>query len=225
MAVVLAAGFALLAAAGCGDSDDDEEEEPTPVAGTYVGKVRGTSAFVSVVASPAVRGQDRREVTVFLCDARRVCEWFTGSSSGNRFRAASERDAEVSGELSEVAVAGRVELPDGEGVRYRAERAAAASGQYDLTVSSDGELSGASAAGVALQGETTLPGPGRGTLRLADGTRLRFRVTRSSGRPELALRAGQVRLIVLPGGELRGAGRTRRSEDRRVTNFFIRSSG
>ncbi len=225
-AAILSAGLALFAVAGCGDDDDEDDEQPAPVAGTFVGEIRGTSAFVAVVASPAAEGQERREVTAFVCDARRLCEWLGGPATGNRFSVSSEdEDAEATGELSEVAVEGTVELPDGESVRYRADRATAAAGQYDLTVSSDGEISGASAAGVALRGETTLPRPGRGALMLADGSRLRFRITRSPGRSNLGLRAGQLRLIVLPGGELRGAGRTRRSGDRPVTNFFIRSSG
>ena len=42
---------------------------------------------------------------------------------------------------------------------------------YDLTVSRKGKLSGASAGGVALTGSLTLPPPGTGKIKLADGTK------------------------------------------------------
>jgi hypothetical protein len=215
---------ALLAlVAGCGGDDDEENgnETPPPVSGTYVGKVDGTQASVAVVAGPERKGQPRRELTVFVCDGRRVCEWSTGSLSGPSFTVTAEGgDTETKGEVTDKAASGTVKLADGKTVRYKAATATATTGLYDLEVSSDGKISGASAAGVGLKGESSIPEPGSGSLKLADGKRVKFKVSRAPG--DLAyLKPGQVRMIVLSDGKLVGAGR---SADRAGdASFFIRS--
>ena len=63
------------------------------VEGTFVGKAEGDDAFVAVVASPAARGEERRELSVYACDAERLCEWFSGSAAGNSFRLGAEAAA------------------------------------------------------------------------------------------------------------------------------------
>lgn len=221
-------GALLLASvAGCGGSDDDDgddaERTAKPVVGTYIGKVPGSDTFVSVVAAPATKGQEPRAVTVYACDAKRLCELFSGSASGNEFTAeAEEGGGSADGKLTRRSASGSMEVP-GEGMmRYDAERATAAAGVYNLTVSTSGRIRGASAAGVALTGTSTLPEPGRGTLKLADGSRLKFRITRTSteiGR----LEAGQLRLIVLSNGQLRGVGKTSTQDGNQLV-FFVRSA-
>lgn len=221
----LAAGVLLLAVAvGCGDDDDgndnNNEQQAAPVAGTFVGKLGGSGEFVAVVAAPPAKGQDRRGVTTFVCDAEQVCEWFSGSSEGNDLVAKSE-DGETQAKvtLTKKAASGSVELPEGKTGRYNAREATATAGLYDLTISSSGKITGASAAGVGLTGRVTLPPPGTGRLKLADGTRVRLQVTANrSGAP--GLKAGQLRVIVLPEGELRGAGKSRGEGG---TDFFVRS--
>jgi hypothetical protein len=216
--------LALAPLSGCG-GDDNEADRNADVAGTYVGKVAGTKAFVAVDVSPAGKDQDRRNVTVFVCDARRLCESFRSSATGNDFAATSDDDdAKAEGTLGSKAVTGTVELPDGKKVRYKASQATATAGVYELTVSSGGKLRGASAAGVGLKGESTVPEPGSGRLRLADGRRLKFDVTTPSADAPIRLRAGEVRVIVLSGGQLRGVGRTRRNADGGGSYFFIRSA-
>ena len=208
--------------AGCGGSDDDDgddtEQTAKPVAGTFVGKARKSGPFVSVVAAPPAKGEDRRAVTVYACDAGRACELLSGSATGNAFNAAAEGGpGKAEGTLSRQAASGSIEL-GGESTRFKAARATAAAGVYDLTVSANGKIRGASAAGVALTGTSTLPEPGTGTLKLADGSRLKFRTTKTSADPA-QLEAGQVRLIVLPNGQLRGVGRNRQVE----SVFIVRS--
>jgi hypothetical protein len=218
----------LASAAGCGGSDDDDADEaertPKPVVGTYVGKVPRSDTFVSVVAAPASQGQERRPVTVYACDAKSLCELFSGSTTGNEFTATAEGgDGKAGGKLTRKTASGSIEPSRGESVRYEADRATAAAGVYNLTVSPNGRIRGASAAGVALTGTSSLPEPGRGTLKLADGSRLRFRATRTSA--EIArLEAGQLRLIVLSNGQLRGVGKTGRAEDGNQLVFFVRSA-
>jgi hypothetical protein len=216
--------LALSAVAACGGDDDDEatEKKAKLVDGTFVGKATGTKAFVAVVASPAAKGKRQRDATVFVCDAESVCEWLSGSANENAFTAASDDDdAKAEGKLTAEAVRGSIELQGGKTLRYVASRAAATAGLYSLTVSPKGKLTGASAAGVGLTGKSTLPRPGSGTLKLADGTRLKFEATENSGDP-IRLPAGNVRLIVLPGRQLRGAGKSRGGEDG-VFDFFMRS--
>jgi hypothetical protein len=200
------------------------EKKAKPLEGTFVGKVEGADAFVAVVASPVARGDERRELTVYACDAKRLCEWFSGSAAGNSFRIGAERgDGEASGELTREASTGSIELSDGKALPYKAARATAAAGLYNLTVSPGGKLTGASATGVGLTGMSTIPKPGDGSLKLADGKRLKLDVTRSSARGSVPLRAGQVLAIVLPDHQLRGAARSRRTAGGGDSDFFIRA--
>jgi hypothetical protein len=216
----------LATLAGCGGNDDEREnvKEVKPLEGTFVGKAEGGEAFVAVVASPAARGDERRELTVYACDAERVCEWFSGPAGGNSFRVAAERgDGEASGKLTRKQATGVIELSDGKTLRYEAKPATATAGLYDLTVSASGKLSGASATGVGLTGRSSIPKPGGGSLKLADGKRLKLEVTRSSVDGSVPLGAGQVRVIVLSDQQLRGAARSRRTGGGGASDFFIRS--
>jgi hypothetical protein len=208
----LVALLLLTALAGCGGDDNGNEEadrRARPVAGTFVSKVRGSEAFVSVVAAPRAKGEDQRAITVFACDARRLCDVFSATAAANDFTAKAAGDGgEAKGKLTAKAATGTIEPPEGKALDYKAAQATATSGLYDLKLSRNGRLSGASAAGVALKGNVELPPPGSGTIRLADGKRLKFDVV--AGASDAArLRPGQVRLIVLPDRQLRGAGRSR----------------
>ena len=214
----------LTALAGCGgddgDGDEDADKNARPVAGTFVSKAQGSDAFVSVVAEPRAKGQDKRAISVFVCDADKLCQTFAATAGANDFTAtAGEGGGEAKGELSAKAASGTIEPPEGETLHYKAASAPATAGLYDLTVSRDGKLKGASAAGVALKGTLELPPPGTGNLRLADGRRVKLAIVEGSGEVS-GLRPGQVRLIVLPDRQLRGAGMGRGSGE---AAFFVRS--
>jgi hypothetical protein len=225
--IALAAVLLLAPLGGCGDDDDDDDgdraETPKPVAGTFVGKARASDAFVAVVAEPATKGQDKRGITVFVCDAKSLCEWFSGSASGNEFTAETER-GEANATLNADMATGTVTPADGETVRYRAGSATATAGLYDLTVSANGRIRGASAAGVGLKGRSTLPREGDGSIELADGRRLKFDITRNSGDDPVRLAAGEMRLIVLQDGQLKGAAKSRPSEGGDASDFFVLST-
>jgi hypothetical protein len=224
----------LVPLAACTGDDSPEGDDPggtgaetaeadTAVLGSFVGQVPGTEAFVAVVAAPAPGGEDSA-VQIYLSDGRGLSEWFSGPISDSTFVAESDDgDAETEGELSADSVTGTVELPDGRTVEYEATPPSGGAGLYELTVSSAGELSGASAAGLAVTGEIPPGKRGTGVLRLVDGERLEFAVTRKRAGDLAHLRAGQVRLIVLPGGELRGAGKGRPAGGG-GSDFFIRSA-
>jgi transposase-like protein len=230
VAVTAAVVFLVVPLVGRGGDDGPDAGKAQQAAGTepaihgsFVGEVSGTNAFVAVVAAPA-EGDDGSAILIYVSDGRRLSEWFSGPISDNSFVAMSDdSDAEIEGTLSGDSVTGTVALPGGETVRYEASPPSGAAGLYELTVSSAGELSGASAAGLGVTGEITLGKRGTGMLWLVDGKRLEFAVSRTPVGALAHLRAGQVRLIVLPDGELRGAGKGRPSGGGGA-DFFLRSA-
>ncbi|MFC7359489.1 hypothetical protein [Nocardioides astragali] len=233
--VWLVTGALLLTGlAGCSSDGEDPPEGDKPekvekaveaveLAGSFVGEVSGTKAFVAVVAAPAQEGQDAGAVQVYVSDGNGVSEWFSAPVSDGGFAAQSDDgDAEAEGKLSGGSVIGTVSLPDGSTGSYEANPPSGGAGLYELTVSPGGELSGASAAGLALKGDLSLGRRGTGTIRMVDGKRLKLALTRKRAEGLGHLRAGQVRLIVLPGGELRGVARAKASKG--GAGYFIRSA-
>jgi hypothetical protein len=225
----------LLLMPACGGDNSTEGKEPekaataddaatadNAVVGSFVGEVSGTEAFVAVVAAPAEGGKGA--VQIYVADGRGLSEWFSGPISDGSFAAKSDDgDAEAEGKLSSDSVTGTVVLPGGEPVSYEITPPSGAAGLYELTLSSAGELNGASAAGLGVTGEISLGKQATGMLRLVDGKRLKFAVTQKRAGDLAHLSPGQVRLIVLPGGELRGAGKGRPAGGG-GSDFFIRSA-
>ncbi|MDQ4052552.1 MAG: hypothetical protein M3237_07605 [Actinomycetota bacterium] len=219
--------------AGCSGDDDDRPdgknaekavEADSAVVGSFVGEVSGTEAFVAVVAAPAEGGKDSGTVQIYISDGRGVSESFSGPILDGGYVAQSDDgDAETEGKLSGESVTGTVQLPGGTTGSYDARPPSGGAGLYELTVSPGGELSGASAAGLAVKGEVTLERRGTGRLMMVDGSRLEFDLVRMRAGELAHLRAGQVRLIVLSDGELRGVAKARPSHgDSR--EFFFRSA-
>jgi hypothetical protein len=225
--IALVAALLLAPLGGCGDDDDDDDgdrsETPKPVAGTFVGKARGSDAFVAVVAEPPPKGQDKRAITVFVCDAKSLCDSFSGSASGNELTAKAEA-GQAKATLTAKGATGSVEPAGGDTVRYNAGQATATAGLYNLTVKANGSISGASAAGVGLKGRSTLPEAGNGSIKLADGRRLRFEITRNPGDDPVRLAPGEMRLIVLQDGQLKGAAKSRPAEGGDASDFFVASA-
>ena len=234
VAAAVAAAVALLSLPLGGSGGDDSAavdgvvkaaKADNAVRGTFVGELSGTNAFVAVVAAPAQGEKDSGVVQVYVSDGKRLSEWFSGPISESTFVAKSDDgDAKARGKLSGDSVTGEVELPGGKKVTYRASSPSGPAGLYELTVSSAGELSGASANGLGVTGEILPRKRKIGVLRLVDGTRLEFVVIRKQPGDLIRLRAGQIRLIVLPGGKIRGAGKARPAAGGRASDFFIRSS-
>jgi hypothetical protein len=220
----------LVLLSGCTGDDDPDRGAPEPgpaeaaVVGSFVGEVSGTKALVAVVATPAAGGEDSGVVQVYVSDGAGLSELFSAPNTGNAFTASSEDgDAEVEGELTAGSVTGSLTLRGGRTVEYAAVPPTGSAGLYDLTLDGSGELGGASAAGLGVTGRISLGPRGTGTLRLVDGERLALAVTATRARGLGHVRAGQVRLIVLSDGELRGAAKGRPAEGG-PRGFFIRSA-
>jgi hypothetical protein len=210
----VATAVLLGSAAACTGSDDPKDQDTkrdTSSApadddgifdGLYVGKLSGSDALVAVVASAQVnRGE--REVTVFVCDGDKVVEWFRSSVPANEFTGESDDgDAEAEATIGADEATGTIKLSGGKTFQYEALRAAGASGLYDLTVTANGALRGATPAGVGATGKAAVKAGGNGTLKLADGRQIKFGV--SSPAAWVKLTAGEARVIVLPDGRLAG---------------------
>jgi hypothetical protein len=214
---------------GDGDDRPDGEgaekavEAVNAVVGSFVGEVSGTEAFVAVVAAPAEGGEESGAVQIFVSDGKGLSESFSGPISEGSFAAESDDgDAETEGKLSADSVTGTVVLPGGKTVQYKATPPSGAAGLYELKLSPAGELSGASAAGLGVTGQLSRGQQRTGVLRLVDGTRLEFSLTRTRADALSNLRAGRVRLIILSDGELRGV--AKRGPANGGTGFFIRSA-
>jgi hypothetical protein len=214
----------LLAPVTACSGDDRDDKAVKAIDGTFVGKVSGMDALMAIVAAPMGRGEDRRDVAIYVSDGGQLSESLTGTAAGNSFDVKSD-DAKLrtAGTLEGNSATGTVKLSDGKTVRFTASRATATAGLYDLKVSRDGQLSGASASGVGLTSKSTLRAPGSGRLKFADGKQRKFEVKTGSSDDPVRLRAGQARLIVLPAGELSGAGEGRPAGTGDTLDFFIRS--
>src|SRR5918999_450156 len=222
----------LVGLAGCAGNGNDAGEpkrEPkaqaVPVTGSFVGKIPGRQALVAVVVSPSEGKKDRRDLKIYICGGKPICEWFQGKVRGQEFALSSaDSEAEATGELSKDGVTGTIELPKDETVRFVADSATATAGLYELTVSREGKLKGTSATGVALKGKSSLPKPGQGKLKLADGTRLKFDVVTDGADSPVPLRPGLIRAIILADGLVQGVGQIRGTARNAESFFFIRSA-
>jgi hypothetical protein len=224
IAIVLPALLSAAVAACGGDDTRENDPAPKPVDGTFVGEVSKSDAFVAVVAEPAARGKNVRPVSLYVSDGGRLSESLTGSLKDNGFTATSDDDkAKARGRLQGDTVSGTLTLSGGKEVSYRATRATAAAGLYELTVSAKGRMSGASANGVGLTSRSSLRAPGFGKIRFADGRQRRFELTTDAAPDPVRLGAGQLRVIVTPDGEMSGAGAAKAGG--KELELFIRSAG
>jgi hypothetical protein len=76
---------------------------------------------------------------------------------------------------------------------------------------------------VGLQSSSRLRAPGTGRLRFADGERRGFELTSATSGDPTRLRGGQLRLIVLPSGEMVGSGEAQAATGGDELELFIRS--
>jgi hypothetical protein len=154
--------LALWITAGCGGSGGEygggspqqEAQKAAPlVTGSFVGEAPDAEAFVAIVAtSPEEEGQER-DVRAYLSDGERLTEWFTGTAEGNELDLTSEGDARLQGNLSTEASTGTITLEDDRTLTYTADLARGVAGLYNVTISEEGRVRGASETGGLLEGQ------------------------------------------------------------------------
>lgn len=99
---------------------------PKGWAGTFLGSVGDDGLSVAVVVRP------NREVTVYLCNAAGVSQWFRGTATRNSVDLAAN-GFRIRANLSGSKATGRVTLPDGSSRAFRATGAAKGSGLWRAT--------------------------------------------------------------------------------------------
>ena len=210
--IFVSALVALSLVAGCGSgggapggSQEEEKESATPpVAGSFVGEVPDASAFIAIVADVPEGEGDEREVKAYLCDGQTVSDWFTGSVVGNDLSLSSASEAQLEGQLTPDAATGTITDPSGDSVSFEAPLATGLAGLYNVSVSSDGTLSGTSQTGGQMEGqlgnilEENNTYPVRGTITPPDGQPQDFSALTAPNT------ADQHRWIVLADGQIKG---------------------
>ena len=171
--------------------------------------------------SPCRSGDGSGAGEVYVSDGETLGERYVGTVSDLTFVATTADGREARGRLRNGGLRGTVELRGGKRVKFVASPPSGAAGFYDVKVSARGDVTGSSAAGLGITGELALGEGKTGTLELVDGKRVELAVTSEAvGDP---FRAAEVRVIVLPGGQLKGAGKGRPAAGDGEPNLFIRS--
>jgi hypothetical protein len=215
LAMGLVLVLALWITAGCGGSggeyggspQQEEQKAAPPVTGSFVGEAPDEEAFVAIVAaSPEEEGQER-DVRAYLCDGESVTEWFTGRAEGNELDLTSEGGARLEGNLSTEASTGTITLDDDRTLTYTAELARGVAGLYNVAISEEGRVRGASETGGLLDGQLgeeedmrdEQARPIRGTLISTEGQEVGFEVFGREANPD------EYRWIVFEDGVAKGA--------------------
>jgi hypothetical protein len=164
LALVLTLILALLVRCG--------GEEEQAIAGQFVGTA-SDDTFVAVVADEPVTVDGERKFQAFVCDGKPqgIAEWFTGSLAGNTFDLTSvSTNAQIHGTLAETSTTGTVTLPDAQSRDFDGSRTRLREGDgiYELTSTSEGQLSGSSKNGAQLVGHVESNGTVIGTIILPD---------------------------------------------------------
>jgi hypothetical protein len=233
----MAMGFVLVLAlwvtAGCGGSggeygggsqQQEEQKATPPITGSFVGEAPDADAFVAIVAaSPEEEGQER-DVRAYLSDGERLTEWFTGRAEGNELDLTSEGGARLEGNLSTEASTGTITVEDDTTLTYTADLARGVAGLYNVTISEEGRVRGASETGGLLEGQLGEEEETRdeevrpisGTFTSAEGQVVSFGVLGREADPD------EYRWIVLEDGQAMGAKKSARTGS---TSGFIDPAG
>ena len=199
--IVLAAVVAASILGGCGDDDGEraDEQATRPLAGHFIGKTVDGRAAVAVLAEG--EGTSRK-VSVFVCDGKRIAEWFTSRTTTNAVTLRSDdKDAEVRLKLTKGLAHGGVKL-SAQSLVFRAPPRTAGEGLYLATITDRG-FDARSPSGVRVTGRGT-GATSKSTARFPDGRSQPFTVqwsghVRSGGKTLDRPVPGQYRWIVTEG--------------------------
>lgn len=100
-------------------------------AGSYVGEVQGSKAFIALVVS------EEGKALAYVCDGESIALWFRGRLEGGVLELQGSAGQRLQGRLAGE-VSGQLTLPDGRSLAFSARAAAGEAGLYRYEGSSSG---------------------------------------------------------------------------------------
>jgi hypothetical protein len=182
---------------------------------TFVGETSDPETFVAIVVEEETGGESR-PARGYLCNGlqRSIDVWLTGELTGDQLSLDGEDGSQLSGVRNAAGIGGGATLGDGTSLLFTALPAEGIAGLFSVEMLAEGRMAGRSASGVTLVGELTEEGAPAGgryayAVTLTPPTQDAVPLTITTGTTE----EGEFRTIILPSGEGRGQGKTRKSRD------------
>jgi hypothetical protein len=182
---------------------------------TFVGRTSDPQTLVAIVLGEAAGGE-ARPARGYLCNGRlrTIDVWLTGELAGDQLTLTAEDGSRLSGVRNAAGIGGGATLGDGTSLLFTALPAEGIAGLFSVEMLAEGRMAGRSASGVTLVGELTEEGAPAGgryayAVTLTPPTQDAVPLTITTATTE----EGEFRTIILPSGEGRGQGKTRKSRD------------
>jgi hypothetical protein len=182
---------------------------------TFVGRTSDPQTLVAIVLGEEA-GAEPRAACGYLCNGRlRTFDvWLTGEIAGDRLTLTAEDGSRLSGVRNAAGIGGGATLADGTSLLFTALPAEGIAGLYIVEMLSEGRMAGLSASGATLVGALTEDGAAEDgkyvyavTLTPPTEDAVPLAITTATSEE------GEFRTIILPTGEGRGQGKTRKSRD------------
>jgi len=194
-------------------------QESTPAAlapfvgETFVGRTSDPETLVAIVLGDEA-GAEPRAARGYLCNGllRTIDVWLTGELVGDQLTLTAEDGSQLSGVHNAAGIGGGVTLGDGTSLLFSALPAEGIAGLYTVEMLSEGRMEGMSASGATLVGAL-------GADEAPAGERFSYAVTLTPPTEDAipltittaTTEEGEFRTIILPTGEGRGQGKTRKT--------------
>jgi hypothetical protein len=182
---------------------------------TFVGETSDPETLVAIVLGDEIGGEPR-PARGYLCNGqlRTIDVWLTGELAGDQLTLTAEDGSRLSGVRNATGIAGGATLGDGTSLLFTALPAQGIAGLYTVEMLSEGRMAGRSASGTTLVGalaEDEAPEGGEYpyAVTLTPPTQDAIPLTLTT----MTTDEGEFRIILLPTGEGRGQGKTRKSRN------------
>jgi hypothetical protein len=189
------------------------EAQPLFTGESFVGETSDPTIFVAVVLGDEA-GAEPRPARGYLCNGllRTIDVWLTGEMTGEQLTLTAEDGSQLMGVQNAAGIGGGAKIGDGTSLLFTAVPAEGIAGLYTVAMLPEGRMEGSSASGGTLVG----------TLEAAAvpaGERFVYTVTVTPPAADAVLltittattEEGTFRTILLPSGEGRGQGKTKKT--------------
>jgi len=180
---------------------------------TFVGETSDPETLVAIVLGDEA-GEEPRSARGYLCNGRlrTIDVWLTGEITGDQLTLTAEDGSQLSGVRNAAGIGGGATLADGTSLLFTALPAEGIAGLYTVEMLSEGRMEGSSASGATLVGELTEQGASEAgkysyAVTLTPPTQDAVPLSITTATTE----EGEFRTIILPTGEGRGQGKTRKT--------------